>query len=235
MIKTGLKQGFTLAEVLTTLMVIGVVAAMTIPTLLNSTDDQQHKVALKKAVSVLSQAYQLNIAKEFEHSITNSLSLCTFFANSMAGSCQDAGNNAAKMTTPDGIQYYFFLRGAGADTTFESTCGDETLAQAGADAPDAWAGEDANCVVIVDTNGGKGNQSVGALTTSMGSNKADQVIEDDAFKERDQFPLIIKARGIYPALAKDVNGANASRGYRYVYGDSALSPWGSQLNKSGQK
>ena len=51
MIKTGLRKGFTLAEVLTTLMVIGVVAAMTIPTLINSTDDQQYKVAFKKAVS----------------------------------------------------------------------------------------------------------------------------------------------------------------------------------------
>lgn len=35
-----IKKGFTLAEVLITLGIIGVVAAMTIPVLMNSTNDQ---------------------------------------------------------------------------------------------------------------------------------------------------------------------------------------------------
>lgn len=50
---------FTLAEVLITLGIIGVVAAMTIPTLLNATQDLQFKVAWKKEFSVLSQATEL--------------------------------------------------------------------------------------------------------------------------------------------------------------------------------
>ena len=54
--------GFTLAEVLITLGIIGVVAAMTMPTLLNSTNGAQFKTAYKKALSVLSQAVVLNIA-----------------------------------------------------------------------------------------------------------------------------------------------------------------------------
>lgn len=46
---------FTLAEVLITLGVIGIVAAMTIPTLLNKTNDEEYRAGLKKAYSELSQ------------------------------------------------------------------------------------------------------------------------------------------------------------------------------------
>jgi prepilin-type N-terminal cleavage/methylation domain-containing protein len=55
-------KGFTLAEVLITLGIIGVVAAMTMPTLINSTNGAQFKVAYKKALSVLNQAVALNMA-----------------------------------------------------------------------------------------------------------------------------------------------------------------------------
>ena len=45
--------GFTLAEVLITLGIIGVVAAMTIPTLISNTNGAQFKTAYKKALSTL--------------------------------------------------------------------------------------------------------------------------------------------------------------------------------------
>lgn len=47
---------FTLAEVLITLGIIGVIAAMTIPTLINKSDEQAHRSALKKAYSAMQQA-----------------------------------------------------------------------------------------------------------------------------------------------------------------------------------
>lgn len=50
------KFGFTLAEILITLGIIGVVAAMTIPTLMKNTQDIELKSAWKKAYSVFSQA-----------------------------------------------------------------------------------------------------------------------------------------------------------------------------------
>ena len=61
-IGNGAKSAFTLAEVLITLGIIGVVAAMTMPTLINSTQGAQYKTAYKKALSVMSQAVVMNIA-----------------------------------------------------------------------------------------------------------------------------------------------------------------------------
>lgn len=55
-------SAFTLAEVLITLGIIGVVAAMTMPTLMNSTQGAQYKAAYKKALSALGQAVTLNVA-----------------------------------------------------------------------------------------------------------------------------------------------------------------------------
>ncbi|MFA6989152.1 MAG: type II secretion system protein [Candidatus Gastranaerophilaceae bacterium] len=61
------RKGFTLAEVLLTLTIIGIIAAMTIPGLMNSTQKMENVVALKKAFSTLSQATlfipKLNVAK----------------------------------------------------------------------------------------------------------------------------------------------------------------------------
>lgn len=54
----GKRVAFTLAEVLITLGIIGVVAAITIPTLMNNIQEQQFKVAWKKSYSVLSSATQ---------------------------------------------------------------------------------------------------------------------------------------------------------------------------------
>lgn len=55
-----MKLGFTLAEVLITLGIIGVVAAMTIPTLIANTRSQQYRSRLKKTISTLSQAARLS-------------------------------------------------------------------------------------------------------------------------------------------------------------------------------
>ena len=51
----GNKSAFTLAEVLITLVIIGVIAAITVPTLINKTNKQEYGSKLKKAYSTLSQ------------------------------------------------------------------------------------------------------------------------------------------------------------------------------------
>lgn len=60
------KLGFTLAEVLVTLMIIGVIAAMTIPSLMQNTAQQEYKAGFKKAVSMMNQAVTLNYALDGE-------------------------------------------------------------------------------------------------------------------------------------------------------------------------
>jgi prepilin-type N-terminal cleavage/methylation domain-containing protein len=49
-------KAFTLAEILITLLIIGVVASLVIPNLINDIQDQQYKVAWKKAYAEISQA-----------------------------------------------------------------------------------------------------------------------------------------------------------------------------------
>ena len=58
--------GFTLAEVLITLGIIGVVAALTLPAVINNTEKKERQEALKKAYSTLQQAllmYQNDIGE----------------------------------------------------------------------------------------------------------------------------------------------------------------------------
>jgi len=55
------KHGFTLAEILITLTVIGVVAALTIPTLLQNTNQAELKAAWKRAYADINQATMLII------------------------------------------------------------------------------------------------------------------------------------------------------------------------------
>ena len=55
--------GFTLAEVLITLGIIGVVAAMTIPTLISNTKGAQYRSQFKKTLSTLNQAARMSQAQ----------------------------------------------------------------------------------------------------------------------------------------------------------------------------
>lgn len=57
-------RAFTLAEVLITLGIIGIVAAMTLPTVINNAQDRQFRAMLKKQYSVIAQAIQLIFAKD---------------------------------------------------------------------------------------------------------------------------------------------------------------------------
>ena len=58
-----MKKAFTLAEVLITLGVIGVVAAMTLPSLIQKHNEKVIVTQLKKVYSTFSQAYKMAEAK----------------------------------------------------------------------------------------------------------------------------------------------------------------------------
>ncbi len=78
-------KGFTLAEVLVTLVIIGIVAALTIPTLMQNIQKSQHKTAFKKFFSEFSQAHKL-ICLDYDGSIKNkngTVNLAEFYFNNV--------------------------------------------------------------------------------------------------------------------------------------------------------
>lgn len=67
-----MKKGFTLAEILVTMMIIGIVASMTIPTLVKSQQKQKQTAALAKAVNTMSNATSLMIARDGSYGLNDS-------------------------------------------------------------------------------------------------------------------------------------------------------------------
>lgn len=67
--------GFTLAEVLITLGIIGIVAAMTIPNLITNYQKHVTVTKLQKAISVLNQAYKMSFDEVGEPSLTESFAM----------------------------------------------------------------------------------------------------------------------------------------------------------------
>lgn len=59
------QSGFTLAEVLITLAIIGTVAAMTIPTLMTNTNKMEFKTGFKKILSTCNQAITMSVALNY--------------------------------------------------------------------------------------------------------------------------------------------------------------------------
>ena len=66
-INTSIKfKGFTLAEVLITLGIIGIIAAMTLPTVIQKYRKQEVETKLAKFYSVMNQALKLSISENGE-------------------------------------------------------------------------------------------------------------------------------------------------------------------------
>ena len=96
------KSGFTLAEVLVTLMIIGVIAAMTIPSLMQSTSQQEYKAAFKKAVSMINQAVTLNYALDGRDGTDYQ---GTFFFDLMTQRLNVMSSDAPTLYTADGMYF----------------------------------------------------------------------------------------------------------------------------------
>lgn len=98
---------FTLAEVLITLGIIGVVAAMAIPTLINKTNEAEFNTGLKKAYSVLSNAVTMIIANNGAVNVGTASStdsvMRSEFCNVMNCSKQDTTSN---IFGPSNYKYY---------------------------------------------------------------------------------------------------------------------------------
>lgn len=69
------QDSFTLAEVLITLGIIGVVAAMTLPTVINNSRNKQLEAGLKRSYSVIGQALDMHQAQSGERATPENLKI----------------------------------------------------------------------------------------------------------------------------------------------------------------
>lgn len=176
------KKGFTLAEILITLAIIGVIAAISIPVLMGETQDTEMKTALKKAVSVLNQAIGISIAQDSEdaatcNNCTTSQGLTDYFSNKVSFAEKDYTNST--FISADGIKYQFFKNGATACGTSESV--DKLTA---------------DCYVLIDVNGNKKPNKISTGNTlTEGINK---------YRFKDQYYFIIFPKQVLPYKAGSI-------------------------------
>ena len=141
------KSGFTLAEVLVTLMIIGVIAAMTIPSLMQSTAQQEYKAAFKKAVSMINQAVTLNYALDgrdaTDYTDASFFDLMTQRLNVMSSTA-----GSSELYTADGM--YFKAQGGTSCAIAKGSGADNICAE-----------------VIVDVNGVKGPNKYTTATDAV--------------------------------------------------------------------
>ncbi len=135
------KKGFTLAEVLITLTVLGVVAALAIPAILNSVGTAQYKSSVRKASATLNSAIRFRMLRtgQLVTGVSSQKDLADLFKEDL-NAIRTRGNNV--VYTTDSMSYTFL--GSNCETT---DIADRT-----------WEGS--ACRVIVDVNGDNGpNQS----------------------------------------------------------------------------
>lgn len=137
--------GFTLAEVLITLGIIGVVAAMTIPSLMNQTSGAEFKAGFKKAVSALNQAVTMNVALEgndFSALTSGVTSGSIFYMFSSRMNVIKTGSTTAMGTPFNTANNYTLFFNDGMAITFPTAATQCTASGGGS-----------NCRILVDVNG----------------------------------------------------------------------------------
>lgn len=176
MTKLSSKKGFTLAEVLVTLVVIGIVAALTIPALIQSTNQAELKTALKKSLATLNQAIVMSVAQDSVDAGTcdnctsaNKTALANFFIAKLNVLSSNVTATDPYFYTADGMKFTV--------STMGGTCGNATSSNDPASA---------NCVVTVDVNGDK-------LPNNLSSGNA-------TYAFRDQYRLVVKQSSVLPAV-----------------------------------
>ena len=199
--------GFTLAEVLITLGIIGVVAAMTMPTLMNSTQGAQYKAAYKKALSAISQAVTLNVALDdvsFADTLAGTAGSQAANANGASiASLLTSRMNVVKATTADatGAGYTISANGstltqaAGNTTLYFNDGSTFTFVGDAAGCTKGQAGVADNlCKGYIDVNGAKGPNKVVKCTSGSGDTcKVDN--------PTDVYPVVFYDQTILPNTA----------------------------------
>ena len=103
--KIGHNFGFTLAEVLITLAIIGVVAAMTLPTLIQNQQKRSLEVATQKFYSNMSQAVKKYMADEGVDDLRN-IPLIEVYNDNLSDEEKNANEAKAQKACDDFVQKY---------------------------------------------------------------------------------------------------------------------------------
>ena len=201
------KRGFTLAEALITLVIIGVIAALTIPAILVNTEQHEYKTALKKALSALNQVIEMNIALEGYGPIeiesgtdamgTNEDSLYNFFRRRMnvisTSNSYDGGHQTNwAFFTADGMRYEFPQSPSMTSGANFNTSNSKCVRSGYHIEDDAGNPMDQPCLVIVDVNGERKPNPI----KSRASYKVPAA--GGRHKILDVFPIIITDVNAYP-------------------------------------
>ena len=198
-------SGFTLAEVLITLGIIGVVAAMTMPTLINST-------AFKKALSVLSQAVTLNVALDewdfgeldadsTDYTLRKLLETRTNYVNIETGAIdgytiQNPSKSAITAPTTtnttfffnDGMMFSYTTASAEACTT-ETSGGNAKLSTA----------DKKKCSGFIDVNGTKGPNKVVVCDGADGAVMSSETSTCKVSNPTDIYPVTFLDTSVLPS------------------------------------
>ena len=179
------KRGFTLAEVLITLAIIGIVAAVTIPSVIANYQQSEFKTGLRKAVSVLNEAIQAHMAQDGESPYDNENLFLYLQQHMSVLKTISTVKNYAFYTT-DGMRFEFVNEhvhdsgnmklhetntraggarwnpsGSGFGHTWQSWCGSKGLAN------NPNETKNTPCVILVDVNGDRKPTTYGANATKI--------------------------------------------------------------------
>ncbi len=149
------KPAFTLSEALITLVVIGVVATITIPSIVSHHQEVQYKTGLKKAVKTINEGITMNIAKGEKSALKTSdrSGLYEYLQKNIEvikSTTSSSINNANyAFYTPDGMR--FEIPDEKDDGSDNAVCGTYGLDIGGS----ASALAQKPCVITVDINGDK--------------------------------------------------------------------------------
>ena len=214
------KFGFTLAEVLITLGIIGVVAAMTIPTLISNTNSAKFKSQYKKTLSTLNQAALMGTAQyDLDYASLTGTGTCDGTADPKT----DATICALINGTLSGATYLekasIKVNGTGTyspsgngipsgwDTAYQLADGSLFAFQKVAAGCTLEVGEDvsaldAKCQGFIDVNGptlpNKAVACQGSDTTAVASTVGDCVVRNNAADMGDIFPVVFHDGTVEP-------------------------------------
>ena len=214
--------GFTLAEVLITLGIIGVVAAMTIPTLISNTNSAKFKSQYKKTLSTLNQAglmgttqYDLDWASATSADSTckpdSEASFCSLLSGTLSGATKYDSAAAIKMSDgstsytnsvtaaiPGTLGYYQLADGSLVAYPSGATNCTWDATASGA----SWSSLVSTCGGFIDVNGAtlpnkevKCSTSSGAVANTVGS----CVVRNNATDMGDIFPVVFHDGTVEPA------------------------------------